>query len=285
MQEWRGPMGKISGVPAHQHLLRLLNLKLEFNVQLKKIYVATSGWPMLDSNERSRGAIVIGAIVAGADRPPLGLLNPAWRLIKELEAHKKKVGFYNPYRSVLESNEHLAEEVIVRRLSILPHWLDTLEKKPPPGYTEYDEDDFLALLLARDFGLSSILPSIFYECCRYDTRVVLSAEISFDDKTKCILAKEEFGLQWSSRLYHFLFHQPPACANRRNCGRLRFELLEERSLLLGGVLRDPLDWTLGLCTECIRHAKNDFEEERSLFWDALPSLFGLAPWQELLSGK
>ncbi|KAJ7642496.1 hypothetical protein DFH06DRAFT_999849, partial [Mycena polygramma] len=180
---------------------------------------------------------------------------------------------------------HIRSRMIVILQTLYPSSLtEYLRKEPPAAWEEEDYDDFVALRLTQELEISSILPAVYYECCGYETSYLMIADISSADKTKCTLAKENFTPEWSGRVYSFLFIHPAGCPSERQCAGARFRRLQTWSLQLCQVL--PFGYGLhlqDLCSECVEDANMRFQRELPAFWDALPSLFGLAPWTDLLS--
>ncbi|KAJ6516606.1 hypothetical protein C8R47DRAFT_1000600 [Mycena vitilis] len=180
--------------------------------------------------------------------------------------------------------EHIRRRMVSILRVIYPSSLaEYLKRQAPAGYGECDEDDFLALRLAGEFNILPVLPGIYYECCRYQTGDLLEAEISFADKTKCLLARDAFIMKWSRILYRFLFHHPKTCTDRASCPKLFLRWAESKPLTLRSVLTEGFDWNLPLCDGCMGSAKGIYEQGRSRLWDALPGLFGLPSWEDLLA--
>ncbi|KAJ7652868.1 hypothetical protein DFH06DRAFT_1205853 [Mycena polygramma] len=183
--------------------------------------------------------------------------------------------------------DHIRSRMVSILRSIYPsHLLGYRMRRWPAAYQEKDSDDFVALRLAEEFDVPSVLPVIYYECCRYTTSDLLQADISFADKSKCILARDTFSEEWSRRIYSFLCNDPgPTCMDVPSCSRARFRRLGASELTFGPVFTETCTsiaaW--GLCAICLVDAKKSFEAQRSALWHALPSLFGLAPWDDLLS--
>ncbi|KAJ7652432.1 hypothetical protein DFH06DRAFT_535853 [Mycena polygramma] len=182
---------------------------------------------------------------------------------------------------------HIRSRMIFILQTLYPSSLDDyLQKEPPAAWEEVDYDDFVALRLAQEVEIPSILPTIYYECCGYETSYLMNADISFADKTKCILAKETFSSKWSGRVYSFLFIHPPSasCTSVLQCAGVRLRRLKTTPLQLYQVFPFGCgSYLQGLCSDCVEDANLRFQRELPAFWDALPSLFGLAPWTDLLS--
>ncbi|KAJ6567037.1 hypothetical protein B0H19DRAFT_1139214 [Mycena capillaripes] len=82
----------------------------------------------------------------------------------------------------------------------------------------------------------------------------------------------------------------PGCAHPRKCARNRLVAL---SVTGAAALANPLDvwrewdWTFGLavCSPCLIVLKKTHQEARQAFWDVLPTIYGLPPWEELENMK
>ncbi|KAJ7431896.1 hypothetical protein B0H11DRAFT_2209946 [Mycena galericulata] len=174
--------------------------------------------------------------------------------------------------------------------SSLDHWLS---RKPPKGYKEMERDDFevLALAKAYDIDFRPLLPGIYYECCRYPIATIGDANISRADQKKCLTAMTTFDKDWARGLYTFLFRGPSGpsgCRNSFKCGRARQEWIKDNRGLpvLKDVFSAPFEWKeIDLCKVCLKSAKEIYKAGRVRLWDALPSLFELPPWEELLAAK
>ncbi|KAJ7468229.1 hypothetical protein B0H11DRAFT_1732469 [Mycena galericulata] len=174
--------------------------------------------------------------------------------------------------------------------SSLDHWLS---RKPPRGYKETESDDFkvLALGTAYDIDFRPLLPGIYYECCRYPIATIGAASISRTDKMKCLTAMTTFDKDWARGVYPFLFRGPSGpsgCRNNLKCGRERQAWIKDNRGLpvLKDVFSAPFEWKeIDFCKVCLKSAKELYKAGRVRLWDALPSLFELPPWEELLAAE
>ncbi|KAJ7729964.1 hypothetical protein B0H16DRAFT_1586082 [Mycena metata] len=189
------------------------------------------------------------------------------------------------------STKYEVEHVRIRMVAILtciyPSSLTGwLSRKPPAGYEEGEDDDLIALGLALQHQILPVLPGIYYECCRFQTSMLLdSDDISLKDKTRCIMAKENFMEDSCRDIYAFLFDPADACSKPVNCLYRRLCWLKQNgSPTLAWIFDGDFDWeTLPICSVCMDVGKASFYEKRVAFWDTLPTLFDLDGWEDLIS--
>ncbi|KAJ7495407.1 hypothetical protein FB451DRAFT_1077050 [Mycena latifolia] len=188
--------------------------------------------------------------------------------------------------------DHLRTRMISLLTAIYPSsFSQWLPRRLPPGYKEVPDDDFLALTLASTHNIGSVLPGIYYECCRYPTSELLDdydqPPISPSDKRKCILATENYADNWSRRIHAGLFRINNYCASQAQCDAQRLLWIQRHGLpKFENILFQEFDWrAVGLCAECTTTSIALFCSERAALWDNLPSFFDLPPWEELLEGE
>ncbi|KAJ7128809.1 hypothetical protein C8R43DRAFT_1027223 [Mycena crocata] len=160
-----------------------------------------------------------------------------------------------------------------------------LDRGSPSGYTRRGGDDFIALNLATEYHVAWILPNIYYACCRHSIAQFFDAPIPTAEKTRCMKAMKKFSHHWRSRIYAGVYTGSEACENERKCQTARLNWLRTNTNLpMSGVFSThSFDWTkVGLCTRCTITSKTDYSRERGALWTALPTLFGLPSWDELL---
>ncbi|KAJ7081128.1 hypothetical protein B0H15DRAFT_803736 [Mycena belliarum] len=181
--------------------------------------------------------------------------------------------------------EHLCQRATSVLRDIYPATLTAfLARKPPPGYTERTGDDFRALALAQEHQVRSALPGIYYACARQGPGAVLASALAFPDKARCVRATETFRTHWTRRIHAGLF-PTPACATPGHCDAQRFAWLRGHGLPdFDGVFAGDFKWgEVGLCTPCIASAATISHFERAALWIALPALFDLPPWKDLVN--
>ncbi|KAK7036027.1 BTB domain-containing protein, partial [Favolaschia claudopus] len=183
---------------------------------------------------------------------------------------------------------------------------DTIPRNPPP---------YMSIIqLAREVEALWILPSAFYElvdacaeaqdlleCIReqvvYNGRTI---QLSEEDKAALLegyLAQLNAG---PSEMMRFLHQNLDiiGCTNPLRCLKSRMRAIEivrlDRSANVKGLRLDPLllwdsddDWERldALCSRCILSLKLTHSEAQQAFWDQLPQMFGLPPWEALLVMK
>ena len=118
--------------------------------------------------------------------------------------------------------------------------------------------------------------------------------LSWEDKSACILGREQLLRAQESLSYSFIFSfVPPTnctggglCAKRAK--RIMYLFHHEQSSLTGVfALTNFTEWSLldGLCSVCVKKAQSDHEIGRQQIWDVLPKYFGLVSWEEIEKAK
>ncbi|KAJ7910539.1 hypothetical protein B0H13DRAFT_1714278 [Mycena leptocephala] len=79
-----------------------------------------------------------------------------------------------------------------------------------------------------------------------------------------------------------------ACATRDLCDQARERALSKLLDVVAETWVDPFQMaypTTGMCSKCLKLTKTKMHEAASAFWDELPGIFGLQPWEELRAMK
>lgn len=163
-----------------------------------------------------------------------------------------------------------------------------------PESKEYIE----LVVMARRAGLLSILPRVFYDCCRSYPAHVIADNVSAPslpagDQMACMTGHRAVCLRQAYTTYNWLYNGAPAasCITQDSCNAVRqrhliewFTPLPEPSGLdLWKQVSTRFNYPdVSLCQHCISSAQSQHEVGRVEFWEELPSLFGLPPWTELL---
>lgn len=157
-------------------------------------------------------------------------------------------------------------------------------KEAPAGYIELVQDDFLALDLAESHGILSVLPGIYYECCRYPIASLFQSSMNIAAKENCITADTTYRHDWCPDMHSFLSDAPDKCTGAGDCDTERLRYLEVHGLpKFEDVFFKGFDWdNIELCVFCAESGKEEYSDQRARLWNALPSLFGLMPWKDLL---
>jgi len=156
------------------------------------------------------------------------------------------------------------------------------------------------IALAHQHHVLSVLPAVFYICCReFDLSEILDGlqrpdgscvTMPSEDIKTCISAREKLIKQQAEATFVWMHTTDtlnfyPFCNNPKQCTSTRKELLF-RTFLPGPTMialdRWCTGWEIGMCIKCSTAAKASHELGRQKIWDDLPSTFGLPEWTELL---
>ncbi|KAJ6567045.1 hypothetical protein B0H19DRAFT_939766 [Mycena capillaripes] len=155
--------------------------------------------------------------------------------------------------------------------------------------------------LAREVDASWILPTAFYNLSvSFDTLGMdvfhgatyndIPVAISRDDQ-KSLLQGHSIQVASCLKDIPLFFVQPrvvDGCLHVVNCIRKRLEALGNFMSSVEAGIACPLDvweekdWdSINLCPSCLKKLKQTHQEARQAFWDKLPEIYGLPPWEEL----
>jgi len=154
------------------------------------------------------------------------------------------------------------------------------------------DDVMQAINLAHELNIPEILPTAYYRIARLDLKRILldgPDDISWKDKTRCLVGRERLRLGVMSFSHSFLYaFQQSAQCSWLLCGRGSGLIKEWRDI--EGRSPDPLKqytrWTsLNVCPACVSHCWQQHESGRAEVFEHLPRWFGLPPWEELRASQ
>ncbi|KAJ7167230.1 hypothetical protein C8R43DRAFT_1060853 [Mycena crocata] len=183
--------------------------------------------------------------------------------------------------------DHIRSRMITIFTSLYPSTLVTwVCRKPPLGYKESDRDDFEALNLALELQILPVLPGIYYECARHTTANVFSSPISDVEKEKCISSVDKFNRKWCRRVMRAWFHLMMTAKTKLNATLNVFIFSNIKDFQRSTrFIRAHSPGRPSICVSIVSLVeKKIYNTERIHLWNALPSLFGLSAWTELLAG-
>jgi hypothetical protein len=180
----------------------------------------------------------------------------------------------------------------------------------PSTLVEFDDTDACAMIddsstiaidvirLGRDNDLLSVVPSALYICCfDFEFDVIfdgligsdgICSTLSLDDQRACILGWRRLVEMQREKTLAWMGPSPIAnCTSPTRCSEKRSALRNVDQHLYSVPQFEALGpwgstWTQGMCAVCEKNAKTSHQRGREAVWDELPSVFGLAGWDELL---
>ncbi|KAJ7689811.1 hypothetical protein B0H17DRAFT_1011877 [Mycena rosella] len=228
--------------------------------------------------------------------------------------------FFEPHPSPTEldlvisilhlSNKYAVDYLKRRALVHLSHrYATTLSEYDGPSLDTTPDDDaqtapyeVAAILIAREVAALWILPMAFYylastedaaiqavlDCVTYKTH---PAKLSEDDRILFLKSSLHVRCQGQG-LMRFLYspHIIPGCQGGQGCTAGRLRGIDQAQTIMEKYNDDPLAleeaslWSTlkdGCCRACYRTFKRTHQKAREAFWDELPQLCGLPPWEEL----
>ncbi|KAJ7246356.1 hypothetical protein C8J57DRAFT_726393 [Mycena rebaudengoi] len=198
----------------------------------------------------------------------------------------------------------------IRRLKYeLPSTLEGWDQKNKFSWTKIEHTDameFPLIRVAREVGLVSILPALFYLALAEKSSLIhkgplynlvynTTIEIDPIDRATCLQGHIKL-LKWQddeTLWWLLLSEEDPlsedSCDSPHECAAA---LLAIKNSIHAGwcpqlvVLSSWKDaWDHDLCVPCTEAAKDTFKQERIAAWRELPSMFGLPEWQELMASN
>ncbi|KAJ7033586.1 hypothetical protein C8F04DRAFT_957517 [Mycena alexandri] len=171
-----------------------------------------------------------------------------------------------------------------------------LDGKSALWFTELTRDGFLPILvMARTLDIEWILPIAFYRICDFDLdRDILEADISLDDKVRCVTGSRILETAGVSKMVDFLWSpltglgcgSPMGCMTSRVKSRRSVEHRREQTA--ADMVTSPLtvwaeaSWKrLDVCDLCLSSMKTAHHQAMQSLWDRLPEIFELPEWNEL----
>ena len=159
-----------------------------------------------------------------------------------------------------------------------------------PMSDRYRSDTVMrAIRLAQENNVLEALPYAYYCVSRFPHKRLLkerSGDISWKDKTICLVGRERLLWAQMSMSYSFLllFQRSPKCQTLL-CAHARgphaeWHVLE--NFRSPHPLREYDRWeSLNVCSDCVRYCQARHLEGRKEVWKHLPTLFELPTWEEL----
>ncbi|KAH8828657.1 hypothetical protein DL96DRAFT_1814015 [Flagelloscypha sp. PMI_526] len=159
--------------------------------------------------------------------------------------------------------------------------------------------------LAFSESIDIVLPVLCYMSIGLEQLPQLMRDALCRKNGERLVTSPEFKSFIAAGLVSALFQQPkltftwlnsadlywlPRCPTARKCEKAVDNLVlchfgwKNQPNELGMLPLSDLEWwppENGLCSICIEMLEKKHEEERAQFWEALPSFFGLPPWEEL----
>ncbi|KIJ57989.1 hypothetical protein HYDPIDRAFT_103486, partial [Hydnomerulius pinastri MD-312] len=162
------------------------------------------------------------------------------------------------------------------------------DRKPPK---------FGLINIAREVGLTSVLPVALYRCSLEPMSVVLHGfewkggggylSLSPINQKACILGRDRSGELLAATFKWVTLKKPP---HQRDCGEFKC-MLGMCMMALdiwtpGDPECDPFmpwaqEWDSRFCESCLRSCKQEHKEGRAMAWAALPVIYGLGTWEEV----
>jgi hypothetical protein len=157
---------------------------------------------------------------------------------------------------------------------------------------EHHKSDALmrAMNLAHETSVLEILPYAYYCAARMRTERMLShssTDISWRDKTICLVGRERLRIAMMSLSHSFLlaFQPAPSCRSFGFCSIARGPHKEWHVLEASkspNPLKEYSRWDLlNVCNECVASAQAQHRAGREEVWKLLPDFFELSKWEEL----
>lgn len=162
--------------------------------------------------------------------------------------------------------------------------------------------DFIMTLIPvfRETNALECLPCVFYICSRFPMSTLLHGSddvaLSWEDKSTCIMGREELLRAQEDLSYSFIFNFVSAtgCTTSSQCAKrarrnMWFFHHDETSLIEVFALKEFTDWSMlekgGICSVCVKKAQSDHKLGRQAVWNLLPKIFGLGSWDEIEKAK
>ncbi|KAJ6549977.1 hypothetical protein B0H19DRAFT_1073872 [Mycena capillaripes] len=204
-------------------------------------------------------------------------------------AHKYDVSYL--YRRALE---HVAAD------GLDPSFRDLIAKTTSGGHLIYPPErrspatNFSMIAAATEVGATWLLPWMYYSASTFMPDELLPfMDGTLDPHVRKCLDGQIHLLRGTISVNEFLVSSGSAlCATAGACSRIRSTMLAELfdSVKKGEALEPLCEWTeagehplgtKGLCASCYDSAQARHMGALSAFWDSIPSVFGLPPWNEL----
>lgn len=191
---------------------------------------------------------------------------------------------------IVALNRDIDEDTIV--LSETPSWLG-------PDIPAYK---ISVIQVVREVGALWLLPLAFYTLSAAFTELGRDiyhgvnynnspVSLSADDQERCARGHAIQSHTTTTDILRFLYNplDIQGCTTPMECYRERLAAFETIREMIPGESNSPLeiwhpeDWeTLAdICSTCLAVLKTSHQNDRQAFWDKLPEIYDLPPWEEL----
>ncbi|KAJ7116729.1 hypothetical protein C8R44DRAFT_880084 [Mycena epipterygia] len=197
----------------------------------------------------------------------------------------------------------------------LSEWDSSIYKRnPSPGRSaleikswqcpDNDACDMRVIQLVREVDAPWVLPIAFYNLSAAFSEVGsdifhgavfngVSTSLSLQDQQSFLFGHNRQNTSTNADIQRFLVHPPSAdiegCESPARCTAVRVEAIETSRDMIRAYPSIPLDiWDATdwdklekVCPACVAVLKRAHQESRHAFWDNLPGMYNLPPWEEL----
>ncbi|KAF8216802.1 hypothetical protein K438DRAFT_1925832 [Mycena galopus ATCC 62051] len=192
--------------------------------------------------------------------------------------------------------KYLFDSAVARLTSAYPASLDK-DEGLPLGIKFYPAVDFDIVTLASENNILAALPRAYYEVVKKSTLSMLfngiprqdgtRAHLSSLDLRRCVVARERFSKRQFQSGYTFGWARQwefDDCTDLVDCRIAREAVVivfsDAEEIMLDESF-GPIDGLLHFCDTCIGHLSECMAAGRKKFWNELPEIFDLPPWNEL----
>ena len=161
-----------------------------------------------------------------------------------------------------------------------------------------DRLDYQLLNIAREVGITTLLPVALYICSRSATIEEIVDGYSSEgtvyrldpiNRRACIIGRDKYSLLTNTAFEGLL----SAKQDRYMSYNSRFPCKSKQCVLWYCITPLPSDpfatwdtgWDSKFCDECVAGLKREYEQCRKKAWNLLPSVFGLGNWEEVVNGE
>lgn len=155
--------------------------------------------------------------------------------------------------------------------------------------------DLAVVSAAVEVGALWLLPTAYYSASTHSPNALHTARFqgAVENVVQTCFAGQRHLVRGTAEMQSFLSEAPtPDCTDTLGCQKNRLRELQQYFESLGGPEVDlaPLEeWEEGtsswddlkLCSHCMGRAKQLCISTRERFWERLPAIFDLPPWEEL----
>jgi hypothetical protein len=178
--------------------------------------------------------------------------------------------------------DHLADGGYYYETYIIPesHIIDILPESPINSLS--------VILMATEVGAQWLLPYAYYCTATYSAEELLPFLAGKMEKyaLKSIAAHAHLVRGAITIERGLIIHD--ACTTRKKCDKVRESALSNLLDTVAETWVNPFQMAYppaGMCSKCLKLTKTKMRDAASAFWEELPSIFGLQPWEELRAMK